>query len=263
MGVHHHAERRPVGQMHEFFDGRPDHRRLEVAVPKQRNSREENARIKAGETPAGWKDKPANRRQKDVEARWTKKHGKSHYGATSAWHRGPRPWLVRRYHVKDAGGARAAKSSAYAGMKDNTRLSGAVDLDSAYRSALEDRGVRRSVSSELPSLDLISRAAATSRCASTEKQGNKTRSSSSGPREHFVDAALAERRHEAADAGTHRLAGLVLGAQAPARSCRSRSTAVPPAAARRRNRRPTGASRGGRVTILGEGDRLGTVLWRK
>ena len=50
-----------------------------VAVPKQRNSREENARIKAGETPAGWEDKPAKRRQ-DVEARWTKKHGKSHYG---------------------------------------------------------------------------------------------------------------------------------------------------------------------------------------
>ena len=40
-----------------------------VAVPKQRNSREENARIKAGETPAGWEDKPAKRRQKDVEAR--------------------------------------------------------------------------------------------------------------------------------------------------------------------------------------------------
>ena len=51
-----------------------------VAVPKQRNSGEENARIKAGETPAGWEDKPAKRRQKDVEARWTKKHGKSHYG---------------------------------------------------------------------------------------------------------------------------------------------------------------------------------------
>ena len=51
-----------------------------VAVPKQRNSREENARIKAGETPAGWEDEPAKRRQKDVDARWTKKHGKSHYG---------------------------------------------------------------------------------------------------------------------------------------------------------------------------------------
>ena len=46
-----------------------------VAVPKQRNSREENARIKAGETPAGWEDKPAKRAPKgcrgavDQEAR--------------------------------------------------------------------------------------------------------------------------------------------------------------------------------------------------
>ena len=49
-----------------------------VAVPKQRNSREENARIKAG-TPAGWEDKPAKRRQKDVEA-LDQEDGKSHYG---------------------------------------------------------------------------------------------------------------------------------------------------------------------------------------
>ena len=59
-----------------------------VAVPKQRNSREENARIKAGETPAGWEDKPAKRRQKDVEARWTKKHGKSVNGGAKRDHLG-------------------------------------------------------------------------------------------------------------------------------------------------------------------------------
>ena len=38
-----------------------------VAVPKQRNSRKENAGIKAGETPECWQDKPAKRRQKDVD----------------------------------------------------------------------------------------------------------------------------------------------------------------------------------------------------
>ena len=73
-----------------------------VAVPKQRNSREENARIKAGETPAGWEDKPAKRRQKDVEARWTKKHGKSHYGYKNHVNVDRRHKLVRRYHVSDA-----------------------------------------------------------------------------------------------------------------------------------------------------------------
>ena len=66
-----------------------------VPVPKQRNSRDDNARIKEGETPEGWENQPAKRSQKDTDARWTRKHGKSHYGykacprldrgATSAW----------------------------------------------------------------------------------------------------------------------------------------------------------------------------------
>jgi len=51
-----------------------------VPVPKQRNSREEHAAIKAGDVPAGWQDKPATLSQKDLDVRWTKKHGKSYYG---------------------------------------------------------------------------------------------------------------------------------------------------------------------------------------
>jgi len=53
-----------------------------VEVPRQRNGREENARIKAGETPADWKTDAAQPmlRQKDVDARWTKKNNEKHYG---------------------------------------------------------------------------------------------------------------------------------------------------------------------------------------
>ena len=51
-----------------------------VPVPRNHNSREENAAIKKGEVPEEWKDKPATRSQKDLDARWAKKHGKSHYG---------------------------------------------------------------------------------------------------------------------------------------------------------------------------------------
>ena len=36
-----------------------------VAVSKQRNSRDENAKIKDGETPEDWANKPAKRSQKD------------------------------------------------------------------------------------------------------------------------------------------------------------------------------------------------------
>ena len=73
-----------------------------VAVPKQRNSRKENAGIKAGETPECWQDKPAKRRQKDVDARWTKKHGRSHYGYKNHVNVDRRHKLVRRYQVSDA-----------------------------------------------------------------------------------------------------------------------------------------------------------------
>ena len=51
-----------------------------MQVPRQRNTREENETVKSGRTPAAWKKKPAKNRQKDKDARWTKKHGRSFYG---------------------------------------------------------------------------------------------------------------------------------------------------------------------------------------
>ena len=38
-----------------------------VPVPKQRNRRDDNARIKDGETPEGWENQPAKRSQKDTD----------------------------------------------------------------------------------------------------------------------------------------------------------------------------------------------------
>src|SRR5436190_6558005 len=51
-----------------------------VPVPKQRNSRDENDAVKAGQTPPEWEKKPAKLRQKDRDARWTKKHDQSFFG---------------------------------------------------------------------------------------------------------------------------------------------------------------------------------------
>ena len=36
---------------------------------RQRNNREENAKIKQGDIPESWKDNPAKLRQKDIDAR--------------------------------------------------------------------------------------------------------------------------------------------------------------------------------------------------
>ena len=73
-----------------------------VAVPKQRNNRADNTQIKQGETPREWADKPTRRRQKDTGARWTKKHGKSHYGYKNHLNIDRRHKLIRRYSVTDA-----------------------------------------------------------------------------------------------------------------------------------------------------------------
>ena len=49
-----------------------------VSAPKQRNSRDENKRIKNREVPEDWNQ--AKRRQKDTDARWVKKLGKNQFG---------------------------------------------------------------------------------------------------------------------------------------------------------------------------------------
>lgn len=85
-----------------------------MPVPKNHNTRDENKAIKAGEVPEGWADKPAKRSQKGEgmnatgpnecpnDARWTKKHGKSHYGYKNHVNVDRQHKLVRRYHVSDA-----------------------------------------------------------------------------------------------------------------------------------------------------------------
>jgi transposase, IS5 family len=51
-----------------------------VDVPKQRNSREDNAQIKASQVPASLAEDPKRLAQKDLDARWTKKNGETRYG---------------------------------------------------------------------------------------------------------------------------------------------------------------------------------------
>ncbi|MCB0257012.1 MAG: transposase [Anaerolineae bacterium] len=71
-------------------------------MPKNRNTRDENKQIKERKTPDGWDDKPNMKRQKDEDARWTKKHGKSHYGYKNHINIDKEHKLIRRYAVTDA-----------------------------------------------------------------------------------------------------------------------------------------------------------------
>jgi transposase, IS5 family len=115
-----------------------------VAVPKQRNSRDENEAVKAGETPEAWEKKPAKNRQKDKDARWTKKHGKSFFGYKNHINADAKHKLIRQYDVTNAS---VHDSQKFHELVNKANTSADVYADSAYRSAeneakLSLRGLR-------------------------------------------------------------------------------------------------------------------------
>ena len=115
-----------------------------VPVPKPHNKRDENEKIKAGETPENWAEKPDKKRQKDVHAHWSKKHGKSHYGYKNHINVDRRHKFIRVYEVSDAS---VHDSRALNDLIDPTNTSSDFWANSAYRSQkiegeLQERGYR-------------------------------------------------------------------------------------------------------------------------
>ena len=115
-----------------------------VSAPKQRNTREENNTVKNGDTPEDWEKKPAKNRQKDKDARWTKKHGKSFYGYKNHVDVDKAHKLIRKWDATDASPHDSQKLD---DVLDPTNTSKEVWADSAYRSAeieqrLKEKGYR-------------------------------------------------------------------------------------------------------------------------
>jgi transposase, IS5 family len=98
-----------------------------VHAPIQRNTREENAAIKHGEAPENWSH--AKRAQKDVDARWTNKHGKSFYGYTLHAHTDRRWGFIRQYAVT---AANVHDSQVFEAILDPMNTAKRVMADSAY-----------------------------------------------------------------------------------------------------------------------------------
>ena len=152
-----------------------------VAVPKQRNNRDENEKIKEGETPEGWDDNPAKRSQKDTDARWTRKHGKSHYGYKNHVNIDRRHKLVRRYQVTDAA---VHDSQAVEGILDPNNTASGVWADSAYRSAkIEAKLTEKGLKSQIHRKGHRNKP-----LTEREKRGNKTRSKVRARVEHVFGA---------------------------------------------------------------------------
>lgn len=75
-----------------------------VDAPRQRNSRDDNKKIKNGEVPEEWK-KPENAHklaQKDTDARWAKKNNETHFGYKDHVKCDAESKLITNYEVTDA-----------------------------------------------------------------------------------------------------------------------------------------------------------------
>jgi len=71
-----------------------------ISAPVQHNTKDEQGLVRQDAMPVGWK--PARRRQKDVDATWTKKHGKSHFGYKLSANVDRRCKLIRKLKVSTA-----------------------------------------------------------------------------------------------------------------------------------------------------------------
>jgi IS5 family transposase len=111
-----------------------------IEVPKQRNTRSENATIKEGLMPAAWDKRPARKAQKDLEARWTQKNGKNYYG-----YKNPIAIDVQHKFIRahDVTAANVHDSQCFEPLLDRRNTSPRVYADSAYRSDAHERLLKR------------------------------------------------------------------------------------------------------------------------
>ena len=152
-----------------------------VPVPKQRNSRDDNAKIKAGEVPEGWAKQLARRAQKDTDARWTKKHGRSHFGYKNHINVDRRHKLVRRYQATPAS---VHDSQVVADILDPDNTAASVWADSAYRPAeIEAKLAEKGLKSRIHRKGRRGRP-----LSEREHQGNRTRSKVRARVEHVFGA---------------------------------------------------------------------------
>jgi len=111
-----------------------------VEVPRQRNTREENEDIRNGEVPEDWESDPDKLRQKDMDARWTKKNGQSYFGYKNHAKVDRKSKLITNY---DTSSANVHDSQKLNGLLDKNDSHHDLFGDSAYSSEETDEKLKR------------------------------------------------------------------------------------------------------------------------
>jgi IS5 family transposase len=116
-----------------------------VDVPRQRNSREDNAAIKRGEVPEGWEEEQEMLRQKDLDARWTKKNDEKHFGYKNHVKVDSKSKLIDDFTVTDASVHDSQALEELLAEGDPTTYVDSAYAGAACEAVFDDKGVAAKV----------------------------------------------------------------------------------------------------------------------
>jgi len=105
-------------------------------APRQRNTKDENEAIKEGRGKELWNDNPNKKRQKDIDARWTKKNNQNFYGYKNHTKVDAKSKLIDSYAVTDASVHDSQTLDSLLSERDHEQE---LYADSAYTGEVQDK----------------------------------------------------------------------------------------------------------------------------
>lgn len=109
-------------------------------APRQRNTREENEKIKKGEGDDLWNDKPHKKCHKDIDARWTQKNKETFYGYKNHAKVDTKSKFINTYTVTDAS---VHDSQALEDLLDEKDEGQLLHADSAYTGEEQENTIEK------------------------------------------------------------------------------------------------------------------------
>lgn len=111
-----------------------------TVAPRQRNSKEENEKIKNGEGDDLWNDHPHKKRHKDIDARWVKKNNETFYGYKNHAKVDTKSKFINTYTVTDAS---VHDSQALDSLLTETDEGQDLHADSAYTGEEQEKTIAK------------------------------------------------------------------------------------------------------------------------
>ncbi|PIV16022.1 MAG: IS5/IS1182 family transposase [Flavobacteriales bacterium CG03_land_8_20_14_0_80_35_15] len=111
-----------------------------TVAPRQRNTREENQKIKNGEGNELWNDNPHKKSHKDIDAKWTKKNNETFYGYKNHAKVDNKGKFINKYVVTDAS---VHDSQATEDLLDEKDKGQDLYADSAYTGKEQEKTIAK------------------------------------------------------------------------------------------------------------------------